>query len=249
MDLLDVIRVVGVMGRHAQFGLRAGASDPALGTSPTEGSPVAVSIFAVLLLLLIAALPAVIGITLLVGGRRSKGHPGCGACGYDVSETMGRSRTCPECGADLGTAGVSPGDRRHGRGRRIIGWLLVSVTAAAVLLYAAAFVAATLRSRATAAQAAAAARAQIQAQPQAPVPPQAPARVPETPAAQEQGQGPGGAEGTSSPAPEIDGTGVPEVPAAPSADVPAAPSASIIDPEVVDFESEMRRTTSVGRPA
>ena len=69
-----------------------------------------VSIFSLLFLLLlmpVIALP-ILGVFILVRSKRGPGHPACGACGYNVSVSVGSSARCPECGAAFADVGVRP---------------------------------------------------------------------------------------------------------------------------------------------
>lgn len=64
---------------------------------------------------------------------RKRDFPSCGACGYDVRETIGRSSLCPECGAGLGDVGVLP----PGRGSRMwvpVLWVVVFLLAIIVAI-------------------------------------------------------------------------------------------------------------------
>ena len=47
--------------------------------------------------------------TVGAGPRRSRGdYPSCGRCRFDLTGSLGKSDTCPECGTSVGVAGVRP---------------------------------------------------------------------------------------------------------------------------------------------
>jgi hypothetical protein len=90
-------------------------------------SLVAVLMFAVLLAMFVG------GIVLLVKSRRGgPAYPSCGACGYDMTGSIGEVSRCPECGADVAVAGIVPPGGQRSRARIVIGSLLVAISVSCV---------------------------------------------------------------------------------------------------------------------
>lgn len=93
-----------------------------------------------LLLILVVAF-TLIGVKALLHGlrgRRVDDHPVCSACQFDLVGSWPSSKICPECGADLKSAGaVQHGHRR--RRRAVVGIGAAMLLAAAALLLFAGF--------------------------------------------------------------------------------------------------------------
>ncbi|GEM_PF-5640894 len=92
-----------------------------------------------LLLILVVAF-TLIGVKALLHGlrgRRVDDHPACSACQFDLIGSWPNSKTCPECGADLKSAGaVQHGQRRRRPAVVGIGAAMLLVTAALMFLAA-----------------------------------------------------------------------------------------------------------------
>jgi hypothetical protein len=79
-------------------------------------------VFLTMLIMLIA------GMYLIIASRRSGGgrtYPACGACGYDLSGSVGSVPRCPECGADFKVVGITPPSGRRSKPMLITGILLL----------------------------------------------------------------------------------------------------------------------------
>jgi hypothetical protein len=67
-------------------------------------------------LVIIVFLPvaAVIGVAVVLAtvwtepGRTRCDYPSCGRCHFNLSGSLGKTDTCPECGTSIGVAGVCP---------------------------------------------------------------------------------------------------------------------------------------------
>lgn len=79
------------------------------------------------LFLIVFLLPIGGGIAIILLSRRpgSSGTTACGACGYDVSATLGIGRICPECGRDLAHVGVIGSRSTRKRGLMWLGIALI----------------------------------------------------------------------------------------------------------------------------
>jgi hypothetical protein len=84
---------------------------------------------ALIILLVVFALVAVTGLTLLISGligQRIGSEPRCGSCGYDLTG-RGSAGDCPECGRSL-VGNIALGTRRVRRWRAAVGGVLVVIT-------------------------------------------------------------------------------------------------------------------------
>lgn len=118
-----------------------------------------------LLILLVPLLLLLAGAILLILSRRGRlAHPACGACGYDVTATVGSQDRCPECGERLVDAGVHPPGRPPRRTTMLaIGVVCLVLGGSCGVLTVGPMLFAATRSQAAAARARAAAVQQQQA--------------------------------------------------------------------------------------
>lgn len=57
----------------------------------------------------IGAVVLAVGIALIVSSRgRRRGYPSCGACGYNLTGSIGTGTGCSECGSSFTVAGITP---------------------------------------------------------------------------------------------------------------------------------------------
>ena len=69
----------------------------------------------------------IVGVWLIFASRRGGGkrYPSCGACGYDLSGSVGSVPRCPECGADFKIVGITPPGGSRSRGMLAAGIVLI----------------------------------------------------------------------------------------------------------------------------
>ena len=81
----------------------------------------------------------VIGSTFMMTSRRRlPTYPSCGGCGYDLSGSLGRATTCPECGSPFTTTGIRPAGTGKMPARFLVGAAMFAVGLLLVLWWGAA---------------------------------------------------------------------------------------------------------------
>jgi hypothetical protein len=84
----------------------------------------------------------VLGATFMVTSRRRlPRYPTCGGCGYDLTGSLGRTTSCPECGSSFAAAGIRPAGSGQLPARFLLGAAMLGVGLLVVLWWGAAFLA------------------------------------------------------------------------------------------------------------